>query len=286
MDRKRIRLLLLCSLAVLAVMAQAVRQQTATRRASATTARQQASAARQQSSARTAKLQPVVQYERPAPLTDRPSTILLRLGYVTSYNRQTRTPNWVAWHLTRSHTYGSNQRSGELFAEDEQVAEPRATLRDYYNSRYDRGHMCPAGDNKWSQKAMTQSFLLTNICPQNHGLNKYEWNDVEMLCRDWARRYGAVDVVCGPVYRREASPRYIGRNKVRVPDAFFKVVLCRSGQPKAIGFVFENRGGRQPYRDAVCTVDEVETLTGIDFFPALDDRTESRVEATAQLSDW
>ena len=239
-----------------------------------------------QSGQSVAKTTAIVRYERPAPLTDRASIILTREGYLASYNKQTRTPNWVAWHLTKAHTYGNNQRKEQKFTEDLQVPEPRATDWDYYNSRYDRGHMCPAGDNKWSAKAMTHSFLFTNICPQNHGLNKYEWNDVEQLCRDWARKYGAVDVVCGPVFNKGVQARYIGKNKVRVPDAFFKVVLCRSKQPKAIGFVFQNTGKKQPYAEAVCTVDDVERLTGIDFFPALDDKTENRVEAQARLADW
>ena len=224
-------------------------------------------------------------YEIPAPLKDRPEQILHRKGYTTSYNSQTKTPNWVAWHLTKSHTYGSNQRSDEVFTEDADVKSPRATDNDYYNSRYDRGHMCPAGDNKWDKQAMQQSFLFTNICPQNHGLNKYEWNDLEILCRDWAREYGAVDIVCGPVYK-SGEQKTIGKNKVWVPDAFFKVVLCRQGKAKAIGFVYRNEGKKQPMADAVCTVDDVERLTGLDFFPELDDPTENRVEATAKLSDW
>ena len=128
-------------------------------------------------------------FEIPAPLKDRPERILHRRGYTTSYNQRTKTPNWVAWHLTAAHTKGRIQRAQEVFAEDEDIAAgQRATDNDYYNSRYDRGHMCPAGDNKWDQLAMTQSFLFTNICPQNHGLNKYEWNDLEMLRREWARQ--------------------------------------------------------------------------------------------------
>ena len=239
----------------------------------------------------------VVMYEMPAKLADRPEQILKRKGYTTSYNSRTKTPNWVAWHLTKSHTYGSNQRSQEVFAEDESVKAPRATDYDYYNSRYDRGHMCPAGDNKWDRQAMTESFLFTNVCPQNHGLNKYEWNDLEILCRDWARKYGAIDIVCGPLYSSEGErfrvgvnsehqQKTIGRNKVWVPDAFFKVVLCRQGHPKAIGFVYRNEGKKQPMEEAVCSVDEIETMTGIDFFPALDDTTERRVEANASLLEW
>lgn len=225
-------------------------------------------------------------YEIPAPLKDRPEQILHRKGYTVSYNNATRNPNWVAWHLTKSHTYGSNQRSGEVFTEDVSVSRPRATDADYYNSRYDRGHMCPAGDNKWDKEAMEQSFLFTNICPQNHGLNKYEWNDLEMLCRDWAREYGAIDIVCGPVYNGSDQQKTIGKNRVWVPDAFFKVVLCRQGKAKAIGFLYRNEGKKQPMADAVCTVDDVERLTGLDFFPELDDATENRIEATATLSDW
>ena len=225
-------------------------------------------------------------YEIPAPLKDRPEQILHRKGYTVSYNNATRNPNWVAWHLTKSHTYGSNQRSGEVFTEDVSVSRPRATDADYYNSRYDRGHMCPAGDNKWDKEAMAQSFLFTNVCPQNHGLNKYEWNDLEMLCRDWAREYGAIDVVCGPVYSSSGEQKTIGKNRVWVPDAFFKVVLCRQGKAKAIGFLYRNEGKKQPMADAVCTVDEVERLTGLDFFPELDDKIENRIEATATLTDW
>jgi endonuclease G len=239
----------------------------------------------------------VVMYEMPAPLKDRPEQILKRKGYTVSYNSETKNPNWVAWHLTKSHTYGSFQRRQEMFSEDESVKAPRATNNDYFNSRYDRGHMCPAGDNKWDKEAMTQSFLFTNICPQNHGLNKYEWNDLEIQCRDWAREYGAVDIVCGPLYSskggrykvgssREPQQKTIGRNKVWVPDAFFKVVLCRQGRPKAIGFVYRNEGVKQLKTEAVRTVDEIEALTGIDFFPALDDDMENRVEASANLSDW
>ena len=226
----------------------------------------------------------VVKYELPAPLKDRPEQILQRKGYTTSYNRNTKNPNWVAWHLTREHTRGQNQRKQMMFTEDMDVT-PRATNNDYYNSRFDRGHMCPAGDNKWDKEAMAQSFLFTNICPQNHGLNKYEWNDLEIKCREWAREYGAIDIVCGPIYETN-NQRTIGKNKVWVPVAFFKVILCRKGTPKAIGFVYRNEGKHQTPQEAVRTVDEIEALTGIDFFPALDDATEKRIEASAQLNAW
>lgn len=224
--------------------------------------------------------------EIPAPLKDRPEQILRKTGFTISYNKTAKVPNWVAWHLVKNHTYGSNQRDELLFEEDLNVSAPRATDNDYYNSRYDRGHMCPAGDNKWSKEAIQESFLFTNICPQNHGLNKDSWNDLEKKCRSWAREYGAIDIVCGPIFYGGSQQKTIGRNKVYVPDAFFKVVLCRKGSPKAIGFIYKNRGGYQSMSDCACTVDEIEDLTGIDFFPALDDAVEDRIEAKARLADW
>ncbi len=228
----------------------------------------------------------VVKYELPAPLRDRPEQILHRKGYSTSYNEKTKTPNWVAWHLTSSHTNGRFQRKQQVFTEDTDVKGRRATNQDYFNSRYDRGHMCPAGDNKWDGEAMAQSFLFTNICPQNHGLNKYEWNDLEILCRQWAQKYGAIDIVCGPIYEGKGSQKTIGKNKVWVPDAFFKVILCRKGKPKAIGFIYRNEGVKQKMAQAVHSVDEIEKLLHMDFFPALDDAVERKIEAVARLSDW
>ncbi len=210
--------------------------------------------------------------------------ILERKGYVTSYNKQRKTPNWVAWTLTRQHTYGDIQRQSERFEEDTDVPTPRATYQDYYNSRYDRGHMCPAGDNKWDAEAMRQSFLMTNICPQNHGLNKEDWNNLEMQCRTWARRYGEVTIVCGPIF--EGESRFIGRNKVQVPSGFFKVVYREKPQKKAIGFIFRNNGNRQPWREQACSVDDVEERTGFDFFPQLPDDTEDLIEAEELLRDW
>lgn len=248
------------------------------------------------SAARGEQQNQVKMYEVPARLKDRPEKILRREGFTVSYNATTKTPNWVAWHLTKGHTYGKARRENQVFEEDREVAAPRATLNDYYNSRYDRGHMCPAGDNKWSEEAMNQSFLLTNVCPQNHGMNKNAWNDLEIQCRTWAREYGAVDIVCGPIFRGvsyekglikpSSSQRFIGRNRVWVPDAFFKVVLCRGRSPKALGFIYENRGGQQTLADCVRSVDEIEQLTGIDFFYLLADDVENRVEAEAKLREW
>lgn len=214
-----------------------------------------------------------------------PEQILKRTGYVASYNKTTLLPNWVAWHLTAERTEGSAKRSGVDFAEDTEVPEPRATDWDYYNSGYDRGHMCPAADNKWSKKAMEESFLFTNMCPQNGNLNRGDWNEMEMACRKWAKKYGDLYIVCGPILYK-GKHKTIGKNKVVVPEAFFKVVLRTGDEPQAIGFIYKNTSGNRPKDSYVNTVDEVERITGIDFFPSLPDDVEKKVEAECDLGLW
>ncbi|MBO5185502.1 MAG: DNA/RNA non-specific endonuclease [Prevotella sp.] len=218
----------------------------------------------------------------------RPSSgeqILRRTAYTASYNKNTRLPNWVAWQLTADHTDGPHKRKGLKFREDEDVPEPRATDWDYYNSGYDRGHMCPSGDCKWSAEAQLESFLFTNACPQVHGLNAGDWNEMEQQCRRWAEKYGRLYIVSGPIIYKGNS-KTIGRNKVVVPEAFFKVVLRLGDNPRAIGFIYKNKSGNRPKGDYVNTVDEVERITGFDFFPALPDDVEDRVEAEADIEEW
>lgn len=228
---------------------------------------------------------PVTKTEIPAPLTDRKEQILKREGYTVSYNRETLQPNWVAWCLYAGRCSGPAKRPQRAFHEDTDVQEPRAVDADYYNSGFDRGHMCPAADNKWNVEAMFQSFLFTNICPQNHSLNIGDWNEMENQCRRWAAQYDNIYIVCGPIFY-DKKHKTIGRNRIPVPEAFFKVVLRLGRNPQAIGFIYKNTGGNRPKGDYVNTVDEVERITGIDFFPSLPDSVEKVVEATADLDNW
>lgn len=226
--------------------------------------------------------------EYPAPLKNTSEIMLQREGYTVSYNKDRKVPNWVAWHLTAEHTKGQNYRDGMDFYEDMEVPAPRATADDYFRSKYDRGHMCPSGDNKWSSKAQKQTFLYTNMCPQNHDLNKGDWNDLEIQCRYWAKEVGDVYIVTGPVFYNGVK-QTIGNHKVAVPDAFFKVLLAKGRKTKAIGFVYPNQSGHKDMNEYVVSVDKVESITGMDFFSLLDDRVEEDVEsATYQrmIDEW
>ena len=219
-----------------------------------------------------------------APLKKTPELVLQRTSYIVSYNKQTRCPNWVAWQLTSDHTDGELKRMNN-FHEDEDCPLPRATLQDYKGSGWSRGHMCPAGDNKWSHKAMYDSFSLVNVCPQDSKHNSGVWNSLEMDCRRWARQYGEVFIVCGPVWTK-GKHQTIGPNKVQVPEAFFKVVLRLNPEPAGFGIITRNNEGTKKHDLYFNSIDQVERITGIDFFPALPDDIENEVEAKADINDW
>ena len=217
-----------------------------------------------------------------------PSQILQREGYTLSYNRATKCANWVAWKLTKEHTDGVWSRKGIKYMEDIEAEFPRQEVEDWKINpeRYDHGHMCPAGDNKWSKLAMEQSFLLTNMCPQHSRLNGGDWKELEEKCRDWANEYGEIYIVCGPIFYDGKKGAIGGSKEIWVPDAFYKVVLCMKDNPKSIGFIYPNVGKHHPIEYYVMTVNDVELKVGFDFFYILPDDMEEEIESQKDLYFW
>ena len=216
--------------------------------------------------------------EIPVSIRKREEIILRRTAFTLSYNNAYKTPNWVAWELTRAETQGSESRKSK-FDPDPDLPEPRAEHSDYTRSGYDRGHMAPAADMKWSEKAMEESFYMSNICPQNWKLNRDDWGDLEEKCRSWAEKYGKAYIACGPIYDSK-SPKRIGKHKVAVPERFFKAVLIYKGKnPIAMGFLFENKAHHQNLKNYLVSIDKLEEETGLDFFSKLPDSIENRIES-------
>lgn len=206
-------------------------------------------------------------------------------GYTVSYNAQWLLPNWVAYELTAQEVEGELPRT-DRFYPDPLVVGKQATNNDYRKSGYDRGHMAPAADMKWSETAMRESFYFTNICPQLHNLNAGVWQDFEDRGRKWAKQYGSVYIVCGPIVNKKALGT-IGENQVVVPDGFYKVFLINdNGRYEGLGLLFDHVSGRKKLKNYACTIDSVEQVTGIDFFYRLPNDVEARVEAEVNYSVW
>lgn len=208
--------------------------------------------------------------------------LIHRMGYSVLYDEGTHLPVWVAWTLTPDRLADVVSRY-DKFLPDPTLEDP-VTTDNYKKSGYDRGHMCPAADNKWSEQAMRESFYLTNICPQNHNLNSGDWRELEDACRDWACQTGKLYIVSGPVLY-DGAHQTIGSHEIVVPDAFYKVVLSLTPL-KGIGFIYKNASGNRPLDAYANTIDRIEEITGIDFFSALPDSIEDEAESQCNPEEW
>lgn len=213
------------------------------------------------------------------------SQIIKHLGYTVSYNNDTRNPNWVGYELTAEEVQGTSSRE-ESFCCDPMVRGVQADDNDYKNSGWDRGHLAPAADMKWSKQAMEESFYLSNVSPQNKKLNRGMWKKLEEHCRDKAELYGRLIIITGPVFTN-VEHKTIGENRVKVPDAFFKVMYSDyNGKARAIGFIFENKAGKKKLKEYARSVDEIETITQLDFFATLPDDIEEEMEKAFSAPFW
>lgn len=213
-----------------------------------------------------------------------PSRLIHYRGMDVSFNPELHIPNWVAWDLTAREADGLEPRYDRFMA-DPNIKES-ATPADYKLSGYDRGHMAPAGDMKWAEQAMVQSFYMTNVCPQVKSLNVGSWKKLEEKCRLWARTDSVIYIVCGPVLT-PAPKEFIGASKVAVPQQFFKVIISPyANPPRGIGFVFNNGDNPGGMQKCARTIDQVEALTGYDFFAALPDSLENELERQNALHKW
>lgn len=204
-------------------------------------------------------------------------------GFTVAFCPDKHQPYYVTWKLEPDKVDGPAKRDDVDFAEDTNV-DGCATLEDYRKSGYDRGHLCPAADCRWSFDAMRDCHYLTNMTPQAHKLNAGAWKTIEENCRDWAVKYGTLYIVAGPVLSDRLT-RSIGSSPVPVPDRFFKVIICPEAN-LGIGFIMPNeyvQGGAQA---TVTTIDQVETVTGFDFFSTLPDDVESNLEQQHSLAAW
>lgn len=217
-----------------------------------------------------------------------PSLLLERYCYSVSYNKFTRQPNWVMWQLTGEHVMKRKDGVWNEYREDSELpSEIRSTLCDYASSGYDRGHMCPGGDCNWDDEGRDETFLLSNMCPQNPNLNRGDWKEIEMACRKWAKKYDNIYIVCGPIFFKSQEHEKIGPHQIPVPEAFFKVILyADSSNPKGIGFICRNTNGNRKKDFYVNSIRQVERVTGYQFFPNLEDSIKSIVYDIDNINEW
>lgn len=211
--------------------------------------------------------------------------IVHHFAYTLSYSEPNEQASWVAYLLTKAHATTKIANRTNKFIPDPLVSTGSATNADYAKSGYDKGHLSPAGDNAWSAITMAESFYYSNMSPQVPAFNRGIWKKLEEKVRDWAIEYDSLYVVTAGVLTDDLLT--IGLDKVSVPKQYYKVILKYSkGDVKGIGFILPNEGSQEPLQDFVVTIDSVQKVTGIDFYPLLPDDQEKAIEGKVCMECW
>lgn len=225
---------------------------------------------------------PFVHLEWPA--VQAKDVIIQHTAYTLCYDEKHEQAKWVAYSLTANETNSQYERSND-FNVDPKVSTGSAGDNDYKGSGYDRGHLAPAGDMGFSSLTMQESFYYSNMSPQNPSFNRGIWKKLEEQVRSWALIYDSVLVVTGPVLT--ANLPKIGVNGVSVPSFYYKVILdYKNNESKAIALILPNVKGSKPLSSYVLSIDELEKLTNLDFFPELQDDLEARLEKNSSINLW
>ncbi|WP_350286239.1 DNA/RNA non-specific endonuclease [uncultured Croceitalea sp.] len=204
--------------------------------------------------------------------------------FMLSYSEPHEQAEWVAYQLKREHLTNDN-RKRPYFIEDPQVKTKSADWRNYKGSGYDRGHLCPAGDRRFSEQAYNETFYTSNISPQNRDFNAGVWNRLEMQIRQWCKRYGDLYVVTGGVL--ESGLKEIGQEDVDVPKAFYKVVFRKNETDvEVLAFLFPHKESNKALNQFLVSIDKLELATGIDFFYQKPKKWQNEMEQNVMADGW
>ncbi|XP_042327124.1 nuclease EXOG, mitochondrial isoform X2 [Sceloporus undulatus] len=213
-------------------------------------------------------------------------------NHALSYDQAKRVPRWVIEHISKHKTLGNADRKYCKFRPDPNIPPVFSAMNeDYFGSGWSRGHMAPAGDNKYSPKAMAETFYLSNIVPQNYENNAGFWNRIEMYCRELTERFEDVWIVSGPLTlpqveddgKKRVIYQVIGKDDVAVPSHLYKVILARrsetSTEPLVLGaFVVPNNPISFDHQllEFQVSIEELEKMSGLVFFPQVNKNKDVR----------
>lgn len=204
--------------------------------------------------------------------------------YTLCYSEEHEQALWVYYILSPSFITNDAVERVDNFRADPKVQTGSATPEDYKSSGYDRGHLCPAADMKLNNNAMSETFYMSNMSPQSPYFNRGIWKQLEAQVRSWGLREKKLHVVTGPIFKDNKGN--IGKNRVTIPGYYYKVIYDPTDAPKMIAFLLPNEKSALQIEPFVVSVDSVEQLTQIDFFPELADSIETLLEKKSDFFLW
>lgn len=214
-----------------------------------------------------------------------PLRVLANSGYVVGYSDTLGNPLWAAYRLQDAELKAAPPRPDEFAVDPRTVARIEPGV--YNRSGYDRGHLAPnyAIATRYGEAAQKETFLMSNITPQKHGLNAGLWKELEQkIATNYPGRFSEVWVIAGPVFG--ARPQNLQR-RVAVPEACYMIIVDESdGRVRAQAFLFPQEPADATLDAYLTTIDELERRTGLDFLRDLPDDAENALEARQVERAW
>jgi len=228
--------------------------------------------------------------------------LLVLTWYVDCYDAEKRIPQWVAYKLTADEVVSRTRK--DAFRTDPRLTDDEnAHCADYQGTGYDRGHSAPNADFNRSAEAQADTYYFSNMSPQTKQLNEQRWAELEDHVRAWAKKFGTVYVVMGPIFVGDQI-HTLPSGRVAIPTEFFKIVLRKdeNGNLVAQAFVMPNGTGAHLALPSgsgtkaqkvdkyllqhATSIAFVERLTGIEYFPGLPAAERTALETSAPTALW
>ncbi|MCH7401322.1 DNA/RNA non-specific endonuclease [Belliella kenyensis] len=205
-------------------------------------------------------------------------------GFVLEFDTLTQHAKWVSYLLCRENL-GNGQERSSNFRMEKRLGDHSPRDASYKNSGYDRGHLAPAADMSYSAESMYDSFFLTNASPQVPGFNRGIWKRLEEQIRKFATEKDSIFIATGPILDKDLPT--LGNSKICIPEYYYKVILKKDPiHPQGIGFILRNESASGDLSAYAISIDSVEVMTGINFFPLLDAKQEAQAESKFDLKYW
>jgi len=224
------------------------------------------------------------------PYAENPNEIITRTGFSFRFNPDHKLSDWVVYMICRERIANPVTIRKDNFRPDPAVRTGTAAAADYKGTEFDRGHLAPCSDMLWSESAMYESSLLSNIAPHLATFHQAGgiWYKLEDLVKVWAMVYDTLYIISGPALKQEIRGT-IGKNKVSVPEYFYKVILnYTQDRIEGIGFIMphETVKSGNPLSHYAVPIDSVQSFTGINFFPLLPEPQQQYIESRLCESCW
>lgn len=207
------------------------------------------------------------------------------------HNKQNKVADWASYYMKAEFLSSISSRTEDFRPDEDIPIGQRSELFDYKGSGFDRGHLVPAGDMARSTKIMSESFLLSNMAPQIPGFNRGIWRILEEKVRELVKDKTELFIITGPIFWESEENQTIGRNNVRIPSHFYKILIAGeeelSSNLEAAAFIIPNASlPSDQLNSFIVTIDKIEEISKFDFLPELEDGIENTIEAENKLATW